>query len=103
MNKSISSKNFTRKDRVKSTNNAKKKKFKEFDEIVCAIKEDIKLMTYEDSLIALDSILNDLQSDNISLDEIQKNYVLGNIYLKHCEKLLETVEQEIEEVDINEL
>ena len=40
-----------------------------------------------------------MQDDNISLDQIQTNYLKGNILLKHCEELLQHVEQEINEID----
>ena len=47
----------------------------------------------------LDTILNNVQDENISLDEIQINYIKGHILLKHCEDLLQFCEQEINEIN----
>ena len=60
--------------------------------------KEIKALSYEESIDILESILINMQDDNISLDNIQNNYVKGNILLKHCDNLLETVEQEIDEI-----
>ena len=64
---------------------------------------EIKELSYEESLEALNVLLNDLQSDNTSLNDIQKLYLQGNIYLSHCQKLIEGVEQEIVELNIESL
>ena len=61
-------------------------------------KQEIEALSYEESIEILESILIKMQDDNISLDNIQNNYVKGNILLNHCQNLLETVEQEIHEV-----
>ena len=63
------------------------------------IKKEIKNLNYEESIHALELILSNVQDDNISLDQIQTNYLKGNILLKHCEELLQHVEQEINEID----
>ena len=62
------------------------------------LKKDIKKLSYEESISALECILKNVQDENISLDEIQKNYIKGNLILKHCEDLLQIVEQEINEI-----
>ena len=62
-------------------------------------KEEIEDLSYEESIDILESILINMQDDNISLDNIQNNYVKGNILLKHCQHLLETVEQEIHQLN----
>ena len=66
-------------------------------------KKEIEVLSYEDSIEILESILIKLQDDNISLNNIQKNYLKGNILLKHCQDLLETVEQEINEISPEKL
>ena len=63
------------------------------------LKKEAKKLNYEESIEALDSILSDVQDENISLDKIQTNYIKGHILLKHCEELLEFVEQEITEIN----
>tara|TARA_Y100001968_G_C19233262_1_gene655551 strand:- start:288 stop:533 length:246 start_codon:yes stop_codon:yes gene_type:complete len=66
-----------------------------------AFKKDIKKLTYEESISALETILTNVQDQNISLDKIQINYIKGHLLLKHCEELLQFVEQEINEIDIS--
>ena len=62
-------------------------------------KQDINRLSYEESISELETILNNVQDENISLDEIQINYIKGHILLKHCEDLLQFCEQEINEIN----
>ena len=62
-------------------------------------KQDINRLSYEESISELETILNNVQDENISLDEIQINYIKGNLLLKHCEELLQFCEQEINEIN----
>ena len=62
-------------------------------------KKDIKKLTYEESIAALETILTNVQDENISLDKIQDNYIKGHLLIKHCEELLQFVEQEINEIN----
>ena len=62
-------------------------------------KQDINRLSYEESIASLETILNNVQDENISLDEIQINYIKGHILLKHCEDLLQFCEQEINEIN----
>ena len=63
------------------------------------IKKDIKKLSYEESIAALEEILINVQDENISLNNIQNNYIKGHLLLKHCEELLQFVEQEINEIN----
>ena len=63
------------------------------------LKKDIKKLSYEESISELENILMNVQDENISLDKIQDNYIKGNLLLKHCEELLQIVEQEINEIN----
>ena len=63
------------------------------------LKKDIRKLSYEESILELEIILNNVQDENISLDQIQINYIKGHLLLKHCEELLESVEQEINEIN----
>tara|TARA_B100000214_G_scaffold7982_1_gene5827 strand:- start:286 stop:576 length:291 start_codon:yes stop_codon:yes gene_type:complete len=63
------------------------------------LKKDIKKLSYEESIFQLESILTNVQDENISLDEIQINYIKGHLLLKHCEELLQFCEQEINEIN----
>ncbi len=60
---------------------------------------DIKKLNYEESISELESILTNVQDENISLDQIQENYIKGQLLLKHCEELLQVVEQEVNEIN----
>ena len=62
-------------------------------------KQDINRLSYEESISVLETILNNVQDENISLDKIQINYIKGHLLLKHCEELLQVVEQEINEIN----
>ena len=64
-----------------------------------SLKKDIQNLSYEESISELETILSNVQDENISLDKIQSNYIKGNLLLKHCEELLEFVEQEINEIN----
>ena len=63
------------------------------------LKKDINKLTYEESISELEIILTNVQDENISLDKIQINYIKGHLLLKHCEELLQFVEQEINEIN----
>ena len=63
------------------------------------LKKKIKKLSYEESMSELETILRNVQDENISLDKIQNNYIKGNLLLKHCEELLQFVEQEINEIN----
>ena len=49
------------------------------------------------------NLMNELQSDKISLDDIQRYYMKANIYLAHCEKLINVAEQQIIELNLDTL
>ena len=61
-------------------------------------KQDINKLSYEDSVFELETILKNVQDENISLDKIQINYIKGHLLLKHCEELLHFFEQEVNEI-----
>ena len=63
------------------------------------LKKDIKQLTYEESIVELERILTNVQDENITLDKIKNNYIKGHILLKHCEELLQFVEQDINEIN----
>lgn len=63
------------------------------------MKNDINKLSYEESIYQLETILKNVQDENISLDKIQINYIKGHLLLKHCEELLHSVEQEVNEIN----
>ena len=58
-------------------------------------RNEVASLTYDDSLKALDLLLEDLQNDDVPVEDLQKYYIRGNIYLNHCENLLKNVEHEV--------
>tara|TARA_B100001113_G_scaffold315183_1_gene281241 strand:+ start:1024 stop:1305 length:282 start_codon:yes stop_codon:yes gene_type:complete len=64
-----------------------------------SFKKDINKLSYEESISELENILTNIQDENISLDQIQINYIKGHLLLKHCEELLQFLEQEINEIN----
>ena len=62
-------------------------------------KQDINRLSYEEAISELEIILKNVQDENIPLDKIQINYIKGHLILEHCEKLLQCVEQEINEIN----
>ncbi|WP_257473267.1 exodeoxyribonuclease VII small subunit [Prochlorococcus marinus] len=63
------------------------------------LQKNIKKLSYEEAISELENILINVQDENISLDKIKNNYIKGHMLLKHCEELLQIVEQEINEID----
>ena len=63
------------------------------------LKKDINKLSYEEAISELETILTNVQDENISLDKIQINYMKGHLLLQHCDELLHFVEQEINEID----
>ena len=88
----------TIRDKV-SKNNLKMSRNKANLKNIEILKQEIKNLSYEESINALESILKNIQDENISLDNIKNNYIKGHMLLKHCEELLEFVEQEIVEIN----
>ena len=64
-----------------------------------SFKKDINKLSYEESISELENILTNIQDENISLDQIQINYIKGHLLLQHCEELLQFLEQEINEIN----
>ena len=63
------------------------------------LKKNINKLSYEEAISELETILANVQDENISLDKIQINYIKGHLLLKHCEELLEFFEQEVNEIN----
>ena len=58
-------------------------------------RNEVASLSYDESLKELDILLEDLQNDDVPVEDLQKYYIRGNIYLNHCESLLKNVEQEV--------
>ncbi|MFL0723398.1 MAG: exodeoxyribonuclease VII small subunit [Prochlorococcus sp.] len=66
-------------------------------------RQDAQSLSYEESLQALDLLLVQLQNENVPVEELQRCYLHAKIYLEHCEALLNTVEQNVLELDVDSL
>ena len=62
-------------------------------------RKDAESLSYEESLQAADLLLTELQGDNIPLAQLQETYQRGQIYLEHCDHLLESTAQQILQLD----
>ncbi len=100
MTKKISSKKNCSKDDVdrnpikgnEKLNNAVKNTYQ-------ILKQEIDLLTYEDSIERLDALIVELKKENISIDKLEDYYMKGKIYLQHCESILNDVEQSLIQID----
>ncbi len=61
-------------------------------------RKEVCSLSYDQALKALDLLLEELQNDNVPVENLQRHYIQGQIYLNHCENLLKNVEQEVIEL-----
>ena len=62
------------------------------------IPDDIKALSFEDALDQLETIVNDLERGDVSLDESIKTYERGEALKKHCAALLHAAEDKVEKI-----
>ena len=83
--------------------NGSKKKAKvnnQVKESIENIRTDVSSLSYEEAMSKIDLLLKQMQDDNVKVEELYENYLQGNIYLEHCEKLLGQLENAIIELDL---
>jgi len=83
----------------KKQNKIKQKSNASIAKMINDFRDEIQSLSYQDSIEALDLLLAQLQSENIPVEDLQKHCLKGNLYLKHCEELLDNIEQQV--VNIN--
>ena len=88
----------------KKTSNKKKSsaRIKNNEQINETLRNEISSLSYEETLKKLDTVLDILESDNFSLQDLQTYYLEGQTYIEHCEKLLANAEQLVCEVDLDD-
>ena len=59
-------------------------------------------LSYEESLEKLNILLSKLQNESLHVDDLKTSYLQATLYLEHCENLLNTIEQEVVEIAIDE-
>ncbi|WP_367715504.1 exodeoxyribonuclease VII small subunit [Nitratireductor sp. GISD-1A_MAKvit] len=62
---------------------------------------DIKSMSFEQALEALEKIVEDLERGDVPLDQSIKIYERGEALKKHCDKLLKTAEDKVEKIRLS--
>jgi exodeoxyribonuclease VII small subunit len=65
-------------------------------------KEKSNLSSFEDDLKKMQSILEEIESKDLNLEEIIDKYKLGIELSKKCQKALEEAEQKIKQVSDNQ-
>ncbi|MBO6899906.1 MAG: exodeoxyribonuclease VII small subunit [Rhizobiaceae bacterium] len=63
--------------------------------------DDIKTMTFEKALEALEKIVEDLERGDVPLDESIRTYERGEALKAHCDKLLKAAEDKVEKIRLS--
>ena len=71
--------------------------------LAAKFRNEISSNSYEEAIQKVDILLEKLQADNIKIEEIQENYLKGKIYIEHCEKLLNEIEQSVSEINLDDI
>jgi len=63
-------------------------------------KDDLDGLSFEESLKALEKIVEDLDSGSMDLDKAIEAYEIGTKLKKHCEKKLKEAQERIEKIEV---
>lgn len=63
--------------------------------------DDIKAMSFETALSALERIVDDLERGDVPLDESIRIYERGEALKAHCETLLKAAENKVEKIRLS--
>ena len=63
--------------------------------------EDIKAMSFEQALEALERIVDDLEKGDVPLDQSIRIYERGEALKAHCDKLLKAAEDKVEKIRLS--
>ena len=63
--------------------------------------EDIKAMSFEQALEALERIVDDLERGDVPLDQSIKIYERGEALKAHCDRLLKEAEDKVEKIRLS--
>jgi len=66
-----------------------------------ATNDDIKAMSFETALAALEKIVDDLERGDVPLDESIRIYERGEALKAHCETLLKAAEDKVEKIRLS--
>ena len=63
--------------------------------------EDIRAMTFEQALAALEKIVDDLERGDVPLDQSIRIYERGEALKSHCDRLLKAAEDRVEKIRLS--
>ena len=63
-----------------------------------AANEDVKTMSFEQALDALEKIVEDLERGEVPLDQSIRIYERGEALKAHCDRLLKAAEDKVEKI-----
>lgn len=63
--------------------------------------DDIKAMTFEKALEALERIVDDLERGDVPLDQSIRIYERGEALKAHCDQLLKAAEDKVEKIRLS--
>lgn len=63
--------------------------------------DDIRAMSFETALAALERIVDDLERGDVPLDESIRIYERGEALKAHCEALLKVAEDKVEKIRLS--
>lgn len=63
---------------------------------------DIKALSFEEAMAALERVVRDLESGQVSLDQSIALYEQGAALKAQCETLLRAAEERVEKITLNE-
>ncbi|WP_163269155.1 exodeoxyribonuclease VII small subunit [Chelativorans alearense] len=66
-----------------------------------AANDDIKAMTFEQALEALEKIVNDLEQGDVPLEQSIRIYERGEALKAHCDRLLKAAEDKVEKIRLS--
>jgi exodeoxyribonuclease VII small subunit len=66
-----------------------------------AANEDIKALSFEQALEALERIVDDLERGDVPLEQSIRIYERGEALKAHCEKLLKAAENKVEKIRLS--
>jgi len=63
--------------------------------------DDIKTMSFEQALQALENIVNDLERGDVPLEQSIRIYERGEALKVHCDRLLKAAEDKVEKIRLS--
>ena len=66
-----------------------------------ATNEDVRALSFEQALEALERIVDDLERGDVPLDQSIRIYERGEALKAHCEKLLKAAENKVEKIRLS--